>query len=101
MEIPWLDKIRVEMKAKNLDLLAVIPGPNMQYLTGLEFHLMERPIVLLISLTNNPLMIIPQLEENRANKLQGFEIFTYDDFKDPKEIFSIISRIHKNCAIGL
>ena len=38
MEIPWLSKIRVEMEAKNLDILAVIPGPNMQYLTGLEFQ---------------------------------------------------------------
>ena len=69
MEIPWLSKIRVEMEAKNLDILAVIPGPNMQYLTGLEFHLMERPIVLLISQTSNPILVIPQLEENRDNKL--------------------------------
>lgn len=101
MEIPWLSKIRVEMEAKNLDILAVIPGPNMQYLTGLEFHLMERPIVLLISQTSNPILVIPQLEENRANKLKDYEIFTYDDFKDPKEIFSILSRIHKNCTVGV
>ena len=101
MKIPWLNQIRAEMEAKNLDLLAVIPGPNMQYLTGLEFHLMERPIVLLVSKTNNPLLIIPQLEENRANKLQGFEIFTYDDFKNPKEIFSVVSRIYKNCNVGV
>ena len=62
---------------------------------------MERPIVLLISQTSNPILVIPQLEENRANKLKDYEIFTYDDFKDPKEIFSILSRIHKNCTVGV
>ena len=101
MKIPWLSQIRTKMEAKELDLLAIIPGPNMQYLTGLEFHLMERPILLIISKTNSPLLIIPQLEENRANKLHGFEIFTYDDFKDPKEIFSIIARVHKDRNVGV
>ena len=101
MKVPWLNHIRAQMEAKGVDLLAVIPGPNMQYLTGLEFHLMERPILLLISKNNNPLMVIPQLEENRARKLHGFEFFTYDDRRDPKEVFSIVSRIHKGCNVGV
>jgi Xaa-Pro dipeptidase len=27
------------------DFVALLPGPNLRYLTGLSFHLMERPVV--------------------------------------------------------
>lgn len=38
------------------------PGPSLNYLTGLSFHLMERPVVLLLSPDENPLLILPELE---------------------------------------
>jgi len=64
------------------DLHAAVfnPGPNLSYLTGLNFHLSERPIVLIISQSALPLIVLPELE---APKLQDaniqFEGITYTD----------------------
>lgn len=64
------------------DLHAAVfnPGSNMAYLTGLNFHLSERPIVLIISQSALPLIVLPELE---APKLQGVDIqiegITYTD----------------------
>jgi hypothetical protein len=37
------------MQKGNLDAIAVIAGPNMAYLTGGDFFLMERPTVLMFA----------------------------------------------------
>lgn len=64
------------------DLHAAVfnPGSNMAYLTGLNFHLSERPIVLIISQSALPLIVLPEFE---APKLQGAELqlegITYTD----------------------
>jgi Xaa-Pro dipeptidase len=34
--------------ANHLDCVALNPGPSLRYLTGLSFHLMERPVVVLV-----------------------------------------------------
>lgn len=33
----------------NLDAIALVPGSNFRYITGGNFHLMERPTVLIIT----------------------------------------------------
>ncbi|MYK31393.1 MAG: hypothetical protein F4051_06635 [Boseongicola sp. SB0670_bin_30] len=44
---------------------AIVPGPNARYLTGLEFHLMERPTLLLLTANCRVLAIMPELERPR------------------------------------
>jgi Xaa-Pro aminopeptidase len=44
-----IDKIMKAMQKGNLDAIAVIAGPNMAYLTGGDFFLMERPTVLMFA----------------------------------------------------
>ena len=41
-----------------LDAVLINPGPTLRYLTGLEFHLMERPTVLLVNRSGASAMII-------------------------------------------
>lgn len=53
-----------------LAALAFVPGSNFSYLTGLEFHLMERPTLLFITSDGAILGIIPDLERNKW--LTGF-----------------------------
>lgn len=62
MTNPRLDRLYHLMTAAGLDVLALNPGPSLYYLTGLNFHLMERPTTLLISLTSEPVLLIPELE---------------------------------------
>ena len=57
-----IDKIIKAMHKGNLDAIAVIAGPNMAYLTGGDFFLMERPTVLIFSKNKKPVAILPSLE---------------------------------------
>ncbi len=50
--------------------LAIVPGPNFRYLTGLEFHLMERPTILFLAADGRVLAIMPELE--RSKWLEAF-----------------------------
>ncbi len=45
-----------------IDAVAIIPGPNFQYLTGLSFHLMERPTLLFVTAQGELMAIMPALE---------------------------------------
>ena len=53
----------------HLDAVALVPGSNFQYLTGGQFFLMERPLVLIISKTYKPIVILPVLEISNFVKL--------------------------------
>ncbi len=57
-----LQRLRAEMEKAALDLVALIAGPNLFYLSGLSFHLMERPVVALIPRVGLPALVLPELE---------------------------------------
>ena len=40
-----LDKLTASLRTSNLDAVILNPGPTLKYLTGLNFNLMERPVV--------------------------------------------------------
>lgn len=66
-----LDRLYALMAAAGLDALALNPGPSLMYLTGLNFHLMERPTTLLIAPPAQPVLVVPELE---LQKLQTARI---------------------------
>lgn len=68
------------LEESGLDALALNPGPSLYYLTGLTFHLMERPVVGIFSPKRDPLIILPELEASRAKSgaLQ-FEMYPYGE----------------------
>jgi Xaa-Pro dipeptidase len=49
MDASRLEKLMVALRQAGLDAVALTPGPTLTYLTGLHFHLMERPVVLLVA----------------------------------------------------
>ena len=57
-----LDKLIASLRASGLDAVVLNPGPTLKYLTGLNFHLMERPVVLFISPDHEPVIVLPELE---------------------------------------
>ena len=68
-----IEKIMKSIEKNNLDGVALIAGPNMRYLTGANFHLMERPTVLILSKNYKPVAIWPNLEVDSFKSL-NFEI---------------------------
>lgn len=63
-----IEALQESLRKTKFDALALNPGPTLTYLTGLNFHLMERPVVLLIPREGLPVIILPELE---TGKLQG------------------------------
>jgi Xaa-Pro dipeptidase len=61
-----LARLQDVMQEKGLDSLVLLPGPSLYYLTGLSFHLMERPTICIISTRNRPLFITPELERTKV-----------------------------------
>jgi Xaa-Pro dipeptidase len=64
----------------DVDVVALVPGANMKYFTGLNFHLSERPIVALIS-GDQLSFIVPELEVPQIKARPDLEarLFTWTD----------------------
>ena len=62
MTIQRLNHLRAIMDAHELDAVALVPGPNLRYLTGGVHYMLERPIVWLLPINGEPVAVIPQLE---------------------------------------
>lgn len=69
MSISRLEKLSASLQASGLDAVALNPGPTLMYLTGLRFHMMERPVVMLIAPDQEPALVLPELELPKVNLL--------------------------------
>ena len=66
------------MNQNSIDFVAINPGYTFKYLTQLDFHLMERPVVLLIDKTGKNGLVLPRLEVSRAEQVGIFDsLFPY------------------------
>ena len=64
-----LEKLYNAMAAAKMDSVAINPGPTLTYLTGLSFHLMERPVVMFFAPGQSPAFILPELETPKLAQL--------------------------------
>lgn len=82
------------LSAAELDGLLLNPGPTLTYLTGLNFHLMERPVVALFAPGKAPIIVLPELETGKLEHLPfPVEAFAYGE--DPAgwpETFAMAAR---------
>ena len=73
---------------QHFDAVAIMPGPNMHYLTGLHFHLSERPAVALFPVKGQPALICPAFEATKTERSPiAWQLFTYVDGQNPLEAF--------------
>lgn len=69
-----------QLKQRDLDWVALNPGPSLRYLTGLKFHLMERPVVVLFGSSGQVKVILPELERAKVANLHfEAEIIPFGD----------------------
>lgn len=61
-----LDRLTKQILAHGLDGIALVPGPNMVYISQIHSHPSERPIVLFLPADDAPAIIIPTLEAMKA-----------------------------------
>jgi Xaa-Pro dipeptidase len=75
-----LDKLNASLRTSNLDAVILNPGPTLRYLTGLRFHLMERPVVLLFAKEQVPAIVLPELELQKVASLPyELKVFAYQE----------------------
>ncbi len=85
-----LDKLRRLLKGAGLASAAAIAGPNLYYLTGLSFHLSERPTVGFFPAAGDPVLVVPKLEESKVQARLPYpaHTFTYTDADGPAAAFA-------------
>lgn len=84
-----LKNLTQQILANGLDGIALVPGPNMVYVSGIHAHLSERPVVLFIPADDDPAIVIPTLEamKARAAGIPQDRIFAWSDDEGYTEAF--------------
>jgi len=52
-----------------LNAIVLNPGPSLTYFTGLNFHLSERPIIVILLPEQPPAIVLPELEKAKVSNL--------------------------------
>jgi Xaa-Pro dipeptidase len=74
------DKLNASLRTSDLDAVILNPGPTLTHLTGLHFHLMERPVVLLFAKDQVPAIVMPELELQKVALLPyKLQVFAYPE----------------------
>jgi Xaa-Pro dipeptidase len=77
-------KLKNLLNSSNLDSLILNPGPSLIYLTGLHFHLSERPVVVFLLPDSAPIIVLPELEQEKIKHLP-YEIQAFAYGEDPSQ----------------
>ena len=89
MSTQRLAKLTELQRAAGIDYVAIVPGANLLYFTGVHYHLSERPIIALFPANSQqaPALIVPGFEAGKA--LHGpvqipWRVYGYMDGQDPQ-----------------
>jgi len=75
-------QLAVAIQTSNLDVLALNPGKSLTYLTGLHFHLSERPVLILFVPHTPPIIVLPELEALKVESL-SYPVQAFPYGEDP------------------
>jgi Xaa-Pro dipeptidase len=74
------DRLNASLRDRDLDAVILNPGPTLTYLSGLHFHLMERPVVLFFAKDQDPAIVLPELELQKVASLPyKLQVFAYPE----------------------
>jgi Xaa-Pro dipeptidase len=77
-----IEHLQERIVQNQLQGIALNPGPDLSYFSGLGFHLMERPVLWIIPQQGSPVLILPELEEMKIRGLP-FEVRPFTFNEDP------------------
>jgi Xaa-Pro dipeptidase len=84
LSLSRLEKLFALLRTSGLDAVALNPGPSLAYLTGLHFHLMERPVVMLFKPDASLAIALPELEMGKLSGL-SFKVQAFPYPENPTE----------------
>ncbi len=93
-----LSRLKQAQRLANIDYVALVPGPNLIYFTGLHMHLSERPIVALLPATDvPPILIAPFFEVGKATcgpVALNWQVHSYEDGVPYQDAFRRAAEAH-------
>lgn len=93
MDKQRLRRLQEEAGQKGLDCVVLVPGANLFYLTGLSFHLSERPVLAFFPVDAPPAILLPALEAPKLkDAARALQAYPYTDEEGPALAF------HQVCA---
>lgn len=84
MTLTRLNKLTASLWTGGLDAVILNPGPTLTYLSGLNFHLMERPVVLFVAPDKEPVLVLPELELPKVD-LFPYQVQAFAYGENPSE----------------
>jgi len=92
MTVERLRRLQERAVQNGLDCVALVPGANLLYLTGLSFHLSERPVLAFFPVDAPPAILLPALEVPKLETaLCALDSFPYTDEEGPALAFHQVS----------
>lgn len=87
---------------QGLGAIAFVPGANFSYVSGLHFHLMERPTLMFITAGNQIVGIIPELERDKWNAtFPDAQTYFWQDSDGYQHAFANAAEALKGQMIGV
>jgi len=86
------------MQEAGLDSLVLNPSPSLVHLTGLHFHLFERPVVFIYRPGLPAVLVLPELESSKIDPKAGFDLFPYGE--DPATWAAVFSRACNHLSLN-
>jgi Xaa-Pro dipeptidase len=75
-----IENLKTTMMSTNLELVAINAGPDLFFFTGMQFHVSERPVILVVGKIGEPAIFYPEFE---SEKVQSSHLhlsrFAYDE----------------------
>jgi Xaa-Pro dipeptidase len=103
MHTARLQRLRQALAAAGFECVAAIAGPNLYYLTGLSFHLSERPTVGFFPVSGDPVIVAGNLEESKVTERAPYPVrgFYYTDEAGPAPAFRDAAQAARWGRIGV
>ncbi len=93
-----LSKLKHAQRSAGVDYVALVPGPNLIYFTGLHMHLSERPILALFPTADEPpILIAPFFEVGKATSgpvRLDWQVHSYKDGVPYEDAFRSAADVH-------
>jgi Xaa-Pro dipeptidase len=100
-----LEALRRLQRDNGLDCVALMPGANLRYFTGLTIHLSERPAVAFVPVDGPLTVALPHLEAPAAGRIlpEGARLYTYRDEEGHEHLFHQIANdlALKEAVVGI
>ncbi|MEM1362254.1 MAG: Xaa-Pro peptidase family protein [Pseudomonadota bacterium] len=93
-----LDRLRAQMTAEGVDLVALSPGAHLAWLLNVHPHADERPLIFCVT-AKGAGFLMPALESESARQQTDLPFFAWDDAAGPSEALeALLSAIEGGAA---